>query len=381
MAERAWWRGLVAGAGIGALLTAVLGSVAVSADGAASIHVEVDGQPVTFGAAPVMINNHVYLPIRYVAQALGLPVTWDAATDTVLIGSVPTGSTSASFSYQGVRYAATSLQMRSFPAAATNSGSYWIVSYSMTNTGTTPVNVPQQQPSLVLFGPGGVQLSPDSSLSGAAPGVLNPGISFSSYLVFDVPAGALPASYTLGFDTYQVVGGQFTTTPLSTPLPTSGSTETDTSVSATYSVNDLWNSGIQQVTIGRVVRTTQMVPSLSAASFDPTTSFWIVDFGVTNPGPGNITFDASNFALNFNNSLSVNPTTVGSLPGYVAPSSLTTAGSVTLPAGQTFSGSLLFELPAGTPTTNPGLAITVGSQTRIISLQPCTGGVCPPIVQ
>ena len=362
-------------------MTGVLGSVAVSADGAPTIHVEVNGQPVTFGSAPVMINNHVYLPIRYVAQALGLPVAWDAGTDTVLIGTVPNGVAGAAFTYQGVRYTASSLQIRTLPGDSTTSGTYWIVSYSLTNTGTAPVNVPQQQPSLVLFGPKGVQLSPDSGLSGSAPGILNPGITFSSYLVFDVPAGALPSSYALGFDTYSVVGGQFSTTPVSAPLPTSGSTETDTAVSATYSVNDLWNSGLQQVTIGRVVRTTGMAPSLSASSFDPTTSFWIVDFAVANPGPGNISFSASNFALNFNNSLAIAPSTVGALPGYVTPSSLTTSGTVTLPAGQTFSGSLLFAIPAGTPTTNPGLSLTVGSQTRIISLQPCTGGVCPPIVQ
>jgi len=364
-------------------VTGVLGSVVASAAGAAAIQVEVDGRPVTFASAPVMINNHVYLPIRYVAQALGLPVSWDASTDTVLIGTVPSGpaGAGAGFAYQGVQYTANSLQIRTYPGNGNISGAYWIVSYSMTNTGSAPVNVPQQQPSLVLFGPQGVQLSPESTLGGSAPGVLNPGITFSSYLVFEVPAGALPSAYSMGFDTYQVVGGQFTTTPLSAPLPTSGATETDTAVSATYSLNNLWNSGLQQLTIGRVVQTTEVVPSLTASSFDPTTSFWVVDFGVTNPGPGNITFSANNFALNFNNDLSIAPDAVGSLPGYVAPSSLTASGTVTLPAGQTFSGSLLFVVPAGTPTTNPALSVTVGAQTRIISLQPCTGGVCPPVQQ
>lgn len=383
MAERAWWRGLVAGVGIGALATGIFGAVGASADGAAPIHIEVNGQSVSFDSAPVMVADHVYLPIRYVAQALGIPVHWDASTQTVLIGTVPTSAngTTGSFVYQGLRYSSTTLAIRNYPGSGNTSGAYWIVSYSLTNTGTTPINVPQQQPALALFGPGGVQLSPDAALGGPAPSVINPGISFSSYLVFDVAPGAVPSAYSLGFDTYQVVGGQFTATPVSAPLPTSGSTEVETPVSATYSLNNVWNSGLQQVTIGKVVQTTQIVPDLTAASFNPTTTFWIVDFDVTNPGPGNISFSNSNFALNFNDTLSISPANISSLPGYVAPSSLSASGGETLPAGATFSGSLLFSVPVGTPTTNPGLSLTVGGQTRIISLQPCSGGTCPPVQQ
>lgn len=383
LADRAWWRGLAAGAGIGALTAGLWAGVGVRAAGTAAIHVEVNGQAVSLGAAPVMISDHVYLPIRYIAQALGLPVHWDAGTRTVLVGSVPTGgqATAGSFTYQGLEYAATALSVRTYPGAQASAGPYWILSYSITNTSKQPVNVPQQQPALGLFGPGGAQLAPTASLGGPAPGVINPGTTFSSYLVFAVPVGALPSAYSFGFDTYQVVGGQFTTTPVSAPLGTPSSTQVQTPISATYSLNGVWNSGLQQVTIGKLIQTSAIVPDLSPASFDPSTSFWVLDFSVTNPGPGNVTLAAGNFALNFNDALSISADAVGALPGYVAPSSLDSGGSVTLPAGQTFSGSLLFVIPAGTPTTNPGLQLTVGQQTRIISLSPCTAGNCPPVLQ
>ena len=373
----------MAGVGIGALVTGICTSVGAVAAGGAPIHIQVNGQAVTFDSAPVMINDHVYLPIRFVAQALGLPVHWDPSTQTVLIGTVPTGAagTTGGFVYQGLRYAPTALSIRTFPGAGNTSGAYWIVSYSIANTGTTPVDVPQQEPALGLFGPGGVQLSPDAALGGPAPATVNPGITFSSYLVFEVPAGAVSAAYSLGFNTYQVVGGQFTTTPLSAPLSVSGATEVQTPVGATYSLNNVWNSGLQQVSIGKVIQTTEIVPDLSAGSFNPATTFWVVDFSVTNPGPGNIGFSNANFALNFNNALSLAPASIGSLPGYVAASSLTAGSGVNLPAGATFSGSLLFAVAAGTPTTNAGLSLTVGGQTRIISLQPCTGGTCPPVQQ
>ncbi len=381
MAERAWWRGLAAGVGIGALVTGVVGSLAVSADGAPTIHVQINGRPVTFASAPLLINNRVYLPVRDVAEAFGLPVTWDGGTDTVEIGTAANGTGGAGFTYQGMRYTADGLQVRSYPGGGNVSGNYWIVSYSMTNTSDAPVDVPQQQPALALFGPQGVQLSPEVSLGGPVAGILNPGITFSSYMVFEVPSGAVPSAYSLGFDTYQIVGGQFTTTPLATPLPVSNATQVATDVSATYSLDHMWNAGLQELTIGRVVQTTEIVPGTAAADFNPATSFWIVDFGVTNPGPEDISFTAGDFALDFNNDLTIGPDSVGPLPGYVTPSGLTASGSVLVPAGQTFSGSLLFVVPASTPTTNPGLALTVAGQTRIISLQPCSSGVCPPVQQ
>ena len=381
MADRKALRGILAGAAAGALVTAVLGIAAtVGADGGPNITVDVNGQPVTFDSPPVMINDHVYVPIRYIATALGIPVQWDGPSETVYVGAVPetSGSVGGTFDYQNLRYATTGLVIRQYPGAQNTSASYWIVSYSITNNGTQPVNVPQQMPALQLFGPNGAQLSPDSNLSGAAPGVVNPGITFSGYLVFDVPAGALTANYALGFNTYQVAGSQFTTTPVSAALPGSSSSQMVTNVGSSYALSKVWNSDAQTLNIYRVTQSTQVVPDLSPGSFNPSTSFWVVDFGVTNPGPSSVTFSASNFALSLGDYNSIAPLGVRALPGYIAPSNLTQSGGVTLGAGDSFSGSLMFALPLGTSTTGSGLALTVNGQTRIVSIEPCSGA-CPPI--
>jgi hypothetical protein len=378
------WRqprpGRAAALGLAVGLLATTGTVA--ADGTPGITVAINGQPLSTPFPPIMINDHVYVPVRYVAQALGLPVQWDPATSTVWIGAIPTASVAAggSFDYQGLHYAVTGLVVRNYPGPQSTSGSYWIVSYSITNTGTQPVNVPQQQPTLVLLGPGGVQLQASSNLSGPTPTVINPGITFSSYLVFNVPTGAVPAQYGLGFNTYQVVGSQFITTPLSAPLPSSSSSEVSTPVGSTYALTNLWNAGTQKISIDRVVQTTAVAPDLSPGSFNPSTTFWIVDFDVLNPGPANISFSASNFALTFG-SYSILPLPIVSLPGYVLPSNLTQPGGVTLGPGDTFSGSLVFAVPANVAAGSPALQINVNGQLRIISLQPCSSGPCPPVQQ
>ena len=394
MARQGKMRGWMAAASALGFLCALVGTaVGASADTSPAIGVALNGQPLSFSAAPVIIGNHVYVPVRDIAQALGLSVTWDASTDTVELGGAaagtgaPTGvgGTAAgvgggSFSYQGLTYAATGLVARTDPTAAAGSGVYWIVEYSITNDSTAPVDVPTAQPTLGLFGPGGVQLSADTNLSGPAPGTVNPGITFSSYDVFQVPADAEPAAYSLGFDTYQVAGGQFTTTPMSAALPQNTSTVFSTNIGATYALQNLWNSAVQKLTIASVTQTTSIVPSVTASSFDPNTTFWIVDFDVANPGPGDITFNQGAFALEFNDSLSIAPTALPSgLPGYVPATSLSASGGILVPAGQTFSGALLFALPVGTPTANPGLSLTVNGQTRIVSLSPCTAGVCPAV--
>ncbi len=386
MAERSKRRGIVAGAAAGTLALAVLGTaMGAGADASPSIGVVLNGQPITFTSAPVMINNHVYVPVRDLAQALGIPVVWDASTDSVILGTAGSAAASSSasavgggsFTYEGLQYSATGLVAREYPGQQASSGVYWIVSYSITNTGIVPVDVPQAQPALVLFGPGGAQLAPDTALSGVAPGTVNPGISFTSYDVFDVPSSAVPAAYGLGFDTYQVVSGQFTTTAVSASLPAASSSTLRTTVGSSYAIQDVWNTAIQKLGIDQVVQTTAIVPDLTPQSFNPTTSFWIVDFDVNNPGPGDIAFNAGDFALNFGGSLSLAPSSVASLPGYVPATSL--AQGVTVTAGNDFSGALLFAVPAGTPISNPALALSINGQTRIVSVDPCNAGVCPPI--
>jgi hypothetical protein len=382
LAGRGTRRGLLAGAAAGALAAAILGvAVGAGADTTPTINVEVNGSPVTFDSPPVMLNDHVYLPIRYVAQALGLPVEWDGTTDTVYVGAAPGASaaTGGSFVYQGLQYSATGLAIRQYPGQQNTSGVYWIVSYSITDTGTAPVNVPQSQPALELLGPGGAQLAPTPNISGPTATTINPGITFTSYAVFNVPQTAVPAAYGLGFETYQVVGGQFTTTPLSASLPPASTSQVQTTVGSSYALQNVWNSGIDKLSIDQVIQATNIVPDLTAPSFNPATTFWIVDFDVTNPGPGNISLSASNFTLEFNGGLTLAPSSVGSLPGYVPATSLTQPGGVLVTPGGTFSGALLFAVPGGTPTDNPGLSLTVGSQTRVVSLEPCNAGVCPPV--
>ena len=390
MAVRGGRRGVLAGLSAVALAGAVLGcGVGAGADAAPALGVVLNGQRVAFpSGAPVMINNHVYVPVADMAAALGLPVHWDQSTETVVVGTAGAGpgqSAAAvgggSFSYQGLEYSATGLVVRQYPGQPADSGTYWIVNYAITNDGSAPVDVPQAQPPLALFGPGGAQLGADPALSGPAAGTVNPGITFNSYDVFQVPTSAVPAAYGIGFDTYAVSNGQFTTTPLEAALPQNTSTTQSQTIGSSYALQNIWNSAVQNLSIVSVTRTTQIVPDLSAGSFDPTTSFWIVNLAISNPGPGDITVSQGQFNLDFNNSLSIPPATVpGGLPGYVAASSLDASGGVLLPAGQAFSGSLLFAVPAGTPTTNPGLSVSVNGHTEIVSLQPCTNGNCPAIL-
>jgi len=47
----------------------------------------VNGQPSHMDTAPVINNGRTYLPARYVAEALGTTVNWDAPSQTVAITS------------------------------------------------------------------------------------------------------------------------------------------------------------------------------------------------------------------------------------------------------------------------------------------------------
>jgi FKBP-type peptidyl-prolyl cis-trans isomerase len=56
----------------------------------------VNGQAQTMDVAPVIIDGRTFLPARYVAEALGCQVTWDAASQTVSISNATPGSNSIS---------------------------------------------------------------------------------------------------------------------------------------------------------------------------------------------------------------------------------------------------------------------------------------------
>ena len=65
-------------------LGAGLASVAVAQTPAPYVKVFVDGSPVYFDQAPVMANGRVLVPLRGVFERLGATVAWDPASQTVL---------------------------------------------------------------------------------------------------------------------------------------------------------------------------------------------------------------------------------------------------------------------------------------------------------
>lgn len=46
-----------------------------------------NGQPVIMDASPEIVNGRMMLPLRWLAYALGVPVTWDSITSTVWVGA------------------------------------------------------------------------------------------------------------------------------------------------------------------------------------------------------------------------------------------------------------------------------------------------------
>lgn len=382
----------------------LLPAAVATADGSSTIRVVLEGRTVNMPSPPQSIGGHVFLPLRDLAQALGVVVRWDQATDTVYLGSgapaptavpldapasdpAPAAPSGTSFTYDGLRYEATGLVARPYPGDQNNSGTYWIVSYSITDTSSTPVALPASEVP-VLFGPGGQQIAADGTLSGTAPSVVNPGITFSSYEVFNVPSSALPSDYALGFTPTQTVGGQsYFGTPLKMSLPPNSSSTDKTPVGAAYDLENVFSNASlhiltseQVLTIADTVQTTAIAPDLTAPSFQPSTSFLIVNFTLKNTTSGDINIDATDFTLDYNGEESIAPYNVSYLPGYVQATGLHAQGGVTVLTGSTFSGSLLFEIPAGTPPTNPQLQFSANGQTRVVSLLPCMQGACPPVL-
>lgn len=94
-----WVRWVSVGAGL--ILFGVAGGVALAASSSQNIQVffdniqlVVNGATVSTGTAqPFLYQGHVYLPIRYVSEALNLPVSWDGSTATVYVGSGGAGQT------------------------------------------------------------------------------------------------------------------------------------------------------------------------------------------------------------------------------------------------------------------------------------------------
>ena|GEM_PF-1740949 len=403
------WRGVQIAAGVCLALTGavlLLPAAAANADGNSTIHVVLDGRTVNLPTPPQLTGGHVFLPLRDLAAALELAVRWDPTTDTVYLGSgapaLATGATAipldapvrspstpagSAFTYNGLRYETTGLVARPYPGDQNNSGTYWIVSYSITDTSSTPFSVPASEVP-VLFGPNGSQIAADSTLGGTAPSVVNPGITFSTYEVFNVPSSAVPSDYALGFAPTQTVGSQsYFGTPLKMSLPPNSSSTDKTPVGASYDLENVFSNANthnltseQVLTITDTMHTTAIAPDLTKPSFKPDTSFLIVNFTLKNTTSGDINIAASDFTLDYNCEMSITPYNISYLPGYVQATGLQAQGGVTVLTGSTFSGSLLFEIPAGTPTTNPQLQFSANGQTRVVTLTPCQSGACPPVL-
>lgn len=62
---------------------------------ASAISLVVNGKDVATDVPPFISKGRTLVPIRFVAEALGYPVTYDATTKTVYVGTQPEGTDSA----------------------------------------------------------------------------------------------------------------------------------------------------------------------------------------------------------------------------------------------------------------------------------------------
>lgn len=93
------WKGFFAGALAALLLVGSIGTAMATVGkktveiNYSNIHVTLDGEPVSLvdvqgnPVEPFMMNDTNYLPVRAVAEALGLKVDWDGTTNTVILTS------------------------------------------------------------------------------------------------------------------------------------------------------------------------------------------------------------------------------------------------------------------------------------------------------
>ena len=62
---------------------ALLQSAAIYYNASSSIRVTLNGEPIPFDQAPVIVNDRTMVPLRAIFEALGASVDWDGATQTV----------------------------------------------------------------------------------------------------------------------------------------------------------------------------------------------------------------------------------------------------------------------------------------------------------
>ena len=139
----------VATAGLIGTSAATVGAKTVQAD-YNNIKVTLDGKPVSLVDAagnavePFAVDGTTYLPIRAVASALGLDVSWDGKTNTAVLTTPTTGSAGASETTgttepTGRTVYITKTGSKYHYDSTCNGGTYWAVPYETAiQKGLTP---------------------------------------------------------------------------------------------------------------------------------------------------------------------------------------------------------------------------------------------------
>jgi hypothetical protein len=91
------------------LVAGFLLATAVSAYAASPISLVINGRTVPSDPAPQIIQDRVFVPVRFVSEALGLTVGWDASTRTVSV-SKPSITDTTDIKISGVSTTATLAQ-------------------------------------------------------------------------------------------------------------------------------------------------------------------------------------------------------------------------------------------------------------------------------
>lgn len=98
-----------------------------------NIQIVVDGEKLATDKEPFIYEGTTYLPVRAVAQATGKDVTWDNASQTIYLGTVPKNVTSIETAMPQMNYS------RKNPAPVGTSQTIKIEDYSKSYTATVTV--------------------------------------------------------------------------------------------------------------------------------------------------------------------------------------------------------------------------------------------------